>query len=172
MNKKEARQRALDFFDRANIAITSEEKGRIEIAKLGLGRLEEIGLQLLTYINTERYCAKEMVLFPRQTCPEHLHPEINGQQGKQETFRCRWGTVYLYVEGQPDKEPACSPPQGNEEYYTVKREIKLKPGQQFTIEPATKHWFQAANRGAVISEFSSSSRDEYDVFTNPNIERV
>ncbi|MCH7731697.1 MAG: ATP-binding cassette domain-containing protein [Candidatus Marinimicrobia bacterium] len=58
--------------------LTDEEKENIEVTHLGLGRLEEIGVQILIYINTGRYCAKELVLFPRQTCPEHRQPEIDG----------------------------------------------------------------------------------------------
>ena len=172
MNKNEAQKRTLDIFAKASIAITSEEEQKIEIVDLGLDRLSEIGLQLLTYVNTDRYCAKEMVLFPGQTCPEHKHPEVNGEPGKQETFRCRWGTVYLYVEGGEAGNPECSPPKGNEEFYTAKEQIILEPGEQFTIPPDTLHWFQSGEEGAVISEFSSTSRDELDVFTNPNIERV
>ena len=34
---------------------------------------ERTGLQMVTYANTERCCAKEMVLFAGQTCPEHRH---------------------------------------------------------------------------------------------------
>ncbi|MBS3740433.1 D-lyxose/D-mannose family sugar isomerase [Candidatus Bipolaricaulota bacterium] len=171
MDKQEARDLTTEFFGKANITITSEEKRRIEVADFGLDRIEEIGLQLLTYVNTDRYCAKEMVLFPGQTCPEHRHPEVEGRPGKKETFRCRWGKVYLYVEGEPADDPLCSPPEGNEKFYTVRREITLKPGNQYTITPETKHWFQAGDEGAVISEFSSSSRDEHDIFTNPKIER-
>lgn len=59
----------------------------------------KIGLQLLTYINTERVCAKEMVLLPGQACPEHRHIPTDGREGKEESFRCRFGRVYLYVEG-------------------------------------------------------------------------
>jgi D-lyxose ketol-isomerase len=33
------------------------------------------------------------------------------------------------------------------------------------------HWFQAGPEGAVVSEFSSASDDESDIFTNPNILR-
>jgi D-lyxose ketol-isomerase len=171
MNKQGAKRKALDYFDKAKIAITSEEEGRLEVTDLGLGRLEEIGLQILTYVNTDRYCAKEMVLFPGQTCPEHRHPEVEGEAGKQETFRCRLGTVYLYVEGEPTENVKCNPPEGNEEHYTVGKEIVLEPGEQFTIPPNTRHWFQAGDEGAVISEFSSTSRDDFDVFTNPNIDR-
>lgn len=171
MNREDAKELTLDYFNRANIILTPEEKERIEITDLGLGRLKEIGLQILTYVNTERYCAKEMVLFPRQTCPEHRHPQVDGEQGKKETFRCRWGKTFLYVEGEQTTSPSCNPPKGNEEHYAVWREIVLEPGEQHTIAPNTKHWFQSGDEGAVISEFSSTSRDEHDVFTNPEIER-
>ena len=40
----------------------------------------------VAYVNTERCCAKELVLLPGQTCPEHRHPEINGEEGKEETL--------------------------------------------------------------------------------------
>ncbi|TSA17199.1 D-lyxose/D-mannose family sugar isomerase, partial [bacterium] len=36
----------------------------------------------------------------------------------------------------------------------------------------TLHWFQAGDQGAVVSEFSSASIDELDVFTDPNIKRI
>ena len=91
---EEAQRKAAEYLDRAGIVLTPEEKKRIEVADFGLGNLYNIGLQIFVYVNNERYCAKELVLFPRQTCPEHLHPDIDGKPGKQETFRCRWGTVY------------------------------------------------------------------------------
>ncbi|MDQ0338600.1 D-lyxose ketol-isomerase [Caldalkalibacillus uzonensis] len=171
MERKQALQKTLEMLEKANIVLTEEEKSKIEITDMGLGHLEVEGLQLLTYINTDRYCAKELVLFPRQTCPEHLHPPVFGKDGKQETFRCRWGTVYLFVEGE-ETDIYCKPPAGKEQWYTAKHGIVLKPGEQYTIPPNTKHWFQAGDEGAVISEFSSTSRDEYDVFTDPAVVRV
>ena len=89
----------MELFTKAGIKITGEEKAKIEVADFGLSRLDEIGLQLLTYINTNRVCAKEMALKPYQTCPEHWHIPTNGMEGKEETFRCRYGKVYLYVDG-------------------------------------------------------------------------
>ena len=77
----------------AGIQITPEEKAKIEVADFGLNELEKTGLEIITYVNTERVCAKELMMFPHQTCPEHIHPPVNGQAGKEETFRCRWGTV-------------------------------------------------------------------------------
>ena len=135
----------------AGVVLTPSEREEIEVADFGLGRLEEIGLQLVVYVNTERVCAKELVLFPGQMCPEHRHPPIDGEPGKEETFRCRTGTVHLHVDGQG--------------------ELVLRPGDQATIPPDTLHWFRAGGEGAIVSEFSTQSRDEYDVFTDPRITR-
>lgn len=35
------------------------------MAELGLGELEYTGLELVVYVNTDRYCAKELILFPK-----------------------------------------------------------------------------------------------------------
>lgn len=168
----EAQRRALEFLNRAGIRLTEKERQSIEIADFGLGRLDETGLELVTYVNTKRYCAKELVLFPGQTCPEHLHPSIGSDPGKTETFRCRLGTVFLYVDGPPSSKIQARPPQGDENWYTVFHEVRLSPGDQFTIAAGTRHWFQAGPEGAVVSEFSSTSRDESDVFTDPRIRRT
>ena len=165
----EARERAADILRAAGIAITPAEASTIEVADFGLDRPAETGLQLLIYFNDERYCAKEMVLFPGQTCPEHLHPPVDGTPGKQETFRVRQGTVHLYVPGEPTPDPVARP--YRREHYTAWHEITLQAGDQHTIPPMTKHWFHSSG-GAIVSEFSTQSRDEYDVFTDPEIVRV
>jgi D-lyxose ketol-isomerase len=169
---RSAQERAAQMLAGAGIAITPSEHRNIEVAEFGLGELERTGLELVVYVNTDRYCAKELVLFPHQTCPEHRHPAVAGQPGKMETFRCRWGQVWLYLEGEPAPEQHGKPPIGSEPYYTVFHEISLKPGGQYTIPSDTLHWFQAGNRGAIVSEFSSTSRDESDVFTDPRIRRI
>lgn len=165
------KERALEYFERTKIALTEQEIENFEVADFGLER-DDIGLQLVVYVNTKRVCSKEMVLFPGQTCPEHIHPPVCDEEGKEETFRCRYGKVYVYVPGDITKNPKCNAPVGNEDYYTVWHEIELNPGQQYTLKPGTKHWFQAGKEGAVISEFSTKSRDEFDIFTNPNINRI
>lgn len=169
---REAQGRAAEMLDRVGIRLSTEERDQIEIAEFGLGELERTGLELVVYVNTDRYCAKELVLFPGQTCPEHKHPPVFGEPGKMETFRCRWGRVWLYIDGEPTPEIQGKVPEGSEEYYTVFREIELNPGDQYTISPNTLHWFQAAETGAIVSEFSSTSRDEFDVFTDSRIKRI
>ena len=165
----EQAKKALAYYDKANIVITDEEKANIEVADFGLGKVNNIGLQLVVYINTDRVCAKEMVLLPGQTCPEHIHVPTNGMEGKEETFRCRYGEVYLYVDGEgtADGIKAKLP----DSPVTVFHEVILHAGEQYTIYPGTKHWFQGGKDGAVVSEFSTHSTDETDVFTDKAIIR-
>ena len=167
-----ARAKALAYYDKANIALTDEERENVEVADFGLNDLERTGLELITYVNTDRCCSKELVLFPGQTCPEHRHPSTPQAPGKEETFRCRYGKVYLYISGEPCAAPQVSAPKGDEAYYTVSHEIVLLPGQQYTLKPETLHWFQGGPEGAIVSEFSTSSHDETDIFTDPRIKRA
>lgn len=167
-----AQQRTKRMLADAGIALTNDERAAIEVAEFGLGELERTGLEIITYINTDRYCAKELVMFPRQTCPEHKHPPVDEDPGKMETFRCRWGQVWLYIEGTPAAQPQATLPTGSEPHYTVFHEIELNPGDQYTIPPGVLHWFQAGDAGTIISEFSSTSRDEFDIFTDPRIMRM
>ncbi len=166
------RERALELLAGAGVVLGEEEVRNMEVADFGLGDVERQGLGLIVYINTERYCAKELALLPGQTCPEHRHPPVASEPGKMETFRCRWGTVWLYLAGEATQGVQARVPEGSEAYYTVFREIELKPGEQHTVPPDTLHWFQAGDEGAVVSEFSSTSRDASDVFTDPRIKRL
>ena len=168
----EIKSKVNEMLIKNNIVLTDNEKENIEIADFGLGDVENTGLQIITYVNTDRVCAKELIMLPGQTCPEHLHPEVDGKPGKEETFRCRVGKVYLYVDKEPSAKPVCKPPASSEGYYTVWHEIELEPGNQYTLMPDTLHWFQAGKKGAIVSEFSTKSIDEADVFTDPRIIRT
>lgn len=167
---EKAQARTAEMLKAAGIVLTEDERKNIEVADLGLNELEQTGLELVTYINTDRYCAKEIVLFPRQTCPEHRHPMIDGKPGKMETFRCRSGRVFLCVSGEATPNLQARPPKGGA--YTVFHEIVLNPGEQYTIPPDTLHWFQSDDAGAIVSEFSSTSRDDADIFTDQRIKRA
>ncbi|MCM8814919.1 MAG: D-lyxose/D-mannose family sugar isomerase [Candidatus Omnitrophica bacterium] len=169
---REIKTKTLEILEKASIAISKNEIATMEITDLGLGRPEIIGIQIIVYVNNDRYCAKEIILLPGQTCPEHRHgPLAPDNPGKMETFRCRWGQVYLMVPGKPTAKMKAKIPEFRKEYFTVFKEIVLSPGDQYTVPPNTLHWFQAGNQGAVISEFSSPSFDEMDIFTDPLIIR-
>lgn len=154
------------------VTLAPHEQAQIEMADFGLNQFETTGLGLLVYVNTPRVCAKELIMLPMQTCPEHRHPPIDaGNPGKEETFRCRKGTVYLFVPGPRTERPQAVPPSDRQAYYTVWHQIELKAGDQYTIMPNTKHWFQAGPEGAIVTEFSTTSLDQFDVFTDPDIAR-
>ena len=114
------------------------------------------------------------ILSPRCCIPIRslrLRWSAGGQAGKEETFRCRFGKVYLYTDGDQSakkEEIQISLPPTD---VSVFHETVLLPGEQFTIVPETLHWFAAGEEGAVISEFSTRSTDETDVFTDARIVR-
>jgi len=147
---EDACQKALGLYAKAGIVLTEEEKGNLEAADFGLNDFAHIGLLIVTYVNTSRCCAKELALLPGQMCPEHRHPPFGDYPGKEETFRCRYGTVELNAAGET---------------------VILKPGDQYTLPPDTLHWFRAGEEGAVVSEFSTPSFDDQDIFTDPRIVR-
>lgn len=170
---KKAQDRAARMLADAKIVLSEEERRNIEVCDYNLGNLDTIGTEIVIYLNTDRCCAKELILFPRQTCPEHIHPQLGEYPGKEETFRCRWGEVYLYIPGEPVKEPkAIIPEEERRKHMTVWHEIVLKPGEQYTLKEQTLHWFQAGPQGAIVSEFSTQSFDKQDIFTDPEIIRL
>ena len=68
----------------AGIVLTLQEQEQIEVVDFGLSELERTGLQLVIYINNDRYCAKELVMIPRQTCaasPSAAQRDQSGQAG-------------------------------------------------------------------------------------------
>ena len=166
-----ARDEAAPLIRKAGIFITGEEEKKIEPVDFGLSRLNAEGAEILTLVQTERISAKLLVLFPNQTLPEHWHPPVGDDPGKEETVRVVWGTVYFYVDG-PDSVTKGFIPRGKESVYTMRHELILGPGDQLTCRPGDKHWFQGGSDGAVLYSFSTVARDILDGFTDPKINRV
>jgi D-lyxose ketol-isomerase len=169
--QKSAQESAALMITRSGIRIREDEKAGIEVVDFGLGRLEEEGVQVLTLLQTGRISVKVLVLMPNQTEPEHWHPPVGEDPGKEETIRVVSGTVFFYVQGEDTLKHGFLV-KGKEEYYTLRHEIILKPGDQITFQPGEKHWFQARDEGAVLFSFSSVARDAMDRFTDPDIVRT
>lgn len=172
-----ARQRqAAEIIRDAGIALKDREVDQIEIADFGLGRYDEIGLAIHVYVNTKRCCAKELAMLPGMMCPEHLHPAVDGQPGKEETFRVRAGEMFLFLPGNTDEAAKADAetylPEGKRDSVTVYKKFHLQVGDQITLAPDTKHWFVAGPDGCVVSEFSTRSADDADIFTDTEIQRV
>lgn len=169
---EEAKIKALEMYEKAHIFLTEDEKANLEVSDFGLSRLDDFGVQLVMYVNTDRVSAKDVVIFPGQICPEHFHPAMGDNPGKEETFRCRYGEMYIYVPGEPTANPKGKMPADKENTTTVHHEVILRQGDQILVSPGTKHWFQAGPEGCIFAEFSTKNVDELDVFTDPEVERI
>jgi D-lyxose ketol-isomerase len=171
MTQEQATAALLEILQRAHIVITAEEVKVFSAWGWWLNDYEHIGSGGFEYANTPRYCGREIVLLPWQILPEHLHPYIDeNNPGKEEMFRCRYGVVYIYVPGEPTPNPHGHVPEHRKEHFTVWHEIVLHPGEQYTLPPNTRHWFQAGPDGAVFSEFSSFATNDRDIYTDPEIQ--
>lgn len=58
----------------AGIPLLDHEREQIEVADLGLGNLDETGLQIITLAADPWVAVKLLVLTPGQFFPQHRHP--------------------------------------------------------------------------------------------------
>jgi D-lyxose ketol-isomerase len=166
-----ARRQAADMIREAGIHITDKEADGIEVVDFGLSRLEKEGVQVLTLVQTDRISVKVLALFPNQTEPEHWHPPVGSDPGKEETVRVISGTMYFYLPGENTFKEGFLV-KGKEHCYTMRHELVMRPGDQVTLAPGVKHWFQARNEGVVMYSFSTIARDVMDQFTDKAIVRT
>jgi len=166
-----AQKQAAAMIRQAGITITEEEADSIEVVDFGLSRLAKEGVQVLTLVQTDRISVKVLAMLPNQTEPEHWHPPVGDDPGKEETIRVIAGTVYFYVSGEDNFKEGFIV-DGKDECYTMRKEIVMKPCDQISLAPGEKHWFQAREDGAVMYSFSTIARDALDQFTDPNIVRM
>ena len=173
ISKKEYEQvcrEALELIDKSEMLLREEERQLMSAHDFGLGRIRVEGAQILTLFETERIAAKILVLLPRQSLPEHWHPRVGSDAGKEEVIRALWGELRAYVEGSHDMGKGFIP-EVKEGVYTMRKELLLAPGEQLVLPPGSKHWFQAGESGAVLYSFSSKVRDLLDHFTDPQVLR-
>jgi D-lyxose ketol-isomerase len=169
--QKKAQEKAIRLFEKAQIPLSESEKKAIEVVDFGLSNLSVEGAQILTLVQTERISVKLLALMPNQTEPEHWHPRVGEDPGKEETVRHVYGDLLFYVGGEQTLSKGFIP-EGKNSLYTCRREIQMEPGSQLTLAPGEKHWFQAGKRGAVLFSFSTVARDALDQFTDPDIVRI
>lgn len=163
-------EESLKMIEKAGIFLTDKDKKKITSADFGLSRIKEEGVQILTLFDTDRMAAKILVLLPNQTEPEHWHPPVGDDPGKEEVIRGIWGDLTFYIPGE-DTMKVGFIPKGKEACYTMRHEVVIEPGDQLILAPGTKHWFQAGKRGAVMYSFSTKVTDLLDQFTDPEIVR-
>ena len=161
---------SLALISKAGIHLNDQEKEKITAADFGLSQFRKEGVQILTLFETRRMAAKILVLLPHQTEPEHWHPPVGDDPGKEEVIRAIWGDLTFYIPGTPNLKRGFLV-DNKEQYYTMRHEVEMAPGDQLVLPPGTKHWFQAGARGAVMYSFSTRVTDLLDQFTDPHIVR-
>lgn len=166
-----AQKKAAQMIHNSGIRISVNEANSIEVVDFGLGDLIKEGAQILTLVQTNRISVKVLALFPNQTEPEHWHPKINEDPGKEETIRVVRGVLYLYLPG-ADNMLVGKVPKNKGSVYTCRNEVVMGINDQLTIQPGTKHWFQAGVEGTVIYSYSTIARDILDKFTDPEVVRI
>lgn len=163
-------QKSLTLIDKAGIFLTPEDKQKITAADFGLSHIKKEGVQILTMFETDRIAGKILVLLPNQTEPEHWHPTVGDDPGKEEVIRAISGDLYFYIPGDDNMERGFIV-EGKDDCYAMRNEVVLHPGEQLVLPAGTKHWFQAGPKGAVMYSFSTTVTDLLDQFTDPNVVR-
>ncbi len=131
---------ALQMIEAAGLTLTSEDRAKITAADFGLSRLREEGIEILTMFETDRIAGKILVLLPNQTEPEHWHPPVGEDPGKEEIIRAISGDLYFYILGEDNMQRGFIL-EGKSDCYTMRHEVDLKPGDQLVLPSGTKHWF-------------------------------
>ncbi len=163
-------RKSIEMIEAAGLFLTPQDKERITAADFGLSNIKEEGVQILTMFQTDRIAGKILVLLPYQTEPEHWHPTVGEDAGKEEVIRAISGDLYFYIPGEDTMKQGFIV-EGKESCYTMRNEVIMQPGDQLVLPAGTKHWFQAGEKGAVMYSFSTTVTDLLDQFTDPDIVR-
>lgn len=167
---KEVCQKSIAMIEEAGLLLTEADKLKMTAADFGLNEIKKEGIQILTLFQTGRIAGKILVLLPFQTEPEHWHPTVGDDPGKEEVIRALSGDLYFYIPGEDNMKKGFIV-DGKDDFYTMRHEVDMKPGDQLELPAGTKHWFQAGAKGAVMYSFSTTVTDLNDQFTDPNIVR-
>jgi D-lyxose ketol-isomerase len=58
-------------------------------------------------------------------------------------------------------------PAGKDQFYTALQEIRLNPGEQYTVPPGVEHWFQGGREGSVNICFQNRVDETKNRFWDP-----
>jgi D-lyxose ketol-isomerase len=163
--EKALRKQAAEILRQTHFPVTETELDSIAVADFGLSNPLSEGAQILTLFATARISAKLIVLLPNQILPEHWHPPVGDDPGKEEILRGFWGTVRYFEEG-PDALDSSLIPAGKQDCFTCTQRRDLNPGDQVIIPPGVKHWMQGGVDGGCVISFSTCVRDILDQFTD------
>ena len=162
----ELKEKATALLKKSGFILTESELASLEANDFGLNNFEEEGFFLIDLLRTDRVRVNLLILLPNQSLPQHLHPSYENENGKEETIRVLYGETNVYVEGE-ENNPNIKIPVNKDAYYTSRHEIQLKIGEQYSVRPNNKHWFQAGKQGSVNIAFQNRVNEDYNIFYDP-----
>jgi D-lyxose ketol-isomerase len=163
---------AASILSSCTIPLTARELSEIVVADFGLGNVLVEGAQILTLFDTGRISGKLIVLLPHQVLPEHWHPPVGDDPGKEEVLRALGGSIRCYSGIENASIPCADIPPGKESCYTCRQRVDLNAATQLVIAPGHKHWLAGGPEGGVVFSFSTCVRDVLDRFTDTTIVRT
>ena len=158
-------QQVKDLINKSGLVLSGAEWRELTVNDFGLGDIYTEGFAFVDILRTERLRITVIVLLPYQTLPQHLHPPYKGERGKEETLRVLYGHSKVYVEGTPARN--INIPPGKDELYTARHEIALNAGEQYTVQPGVKHWFQGGPHGSVNMTYQNRVDETMNIFDDP-----
>lgn len=165
-DEKTIRWEYSDLLRRSGFPVTDAERETLEISDFGLGNLRSEGFAFIDTLRSARLRITLIALLPNQTLPQHLHPSYEGELGKEETIRVLSGQTKVYIKGKVTA-PDMLIPEGKDSFYTARQEIRLNPGEQYTVPPGIEHWFQGGPEGSVNICFQNRVDENRNLFWDP-----
>jgi D-lyxose ketol-isomerase len=165
-DKKTMQQEYVDLLRRSGFPITDAEWKAMEISDFGLNNLRFEGFGFIDILRSPRVRITLIALLPNQTLPQHVHPPYEGEPGKEETIRVISGQTKVYIKGSASV-PDILIPAGKDAFYTARQEIRLNPGEQYTVLPGIEHWFQGGPKGSVNICFQNRVDENKNRFWDP-----
>ena len=170
-DERRLRDKAKEMLRKSGFPLTEEELDSTAVADFGLGNPDREGAQILTLFATERISTKLIVLFPGQYLPEHWHPPVGTDPGKEEIIRGLYGSIIYGEEGEDNCRDEYLPAEKKDFYSTRSIQI-LAPARQVIIPSGKKHWMSGGKEGGIVLSFSTCVRDALDQFTDPGVKRI
>jgi D-lyxose ketol-isomerase len=166
VDEKTFRPHYIDLIHQSGFPLTERELEALEVSDFGLNNLPHEGFAFIDILRSPRLRVTLLVLLPNQSLPQHVHPPYEEEQGKEETIRVLYGQTGVYIKGEATN-PDAHIPVGKDSYYTARREIRIGPGEQYTVTPNTEHWFQGGPEGSVNICFQNRVDENKNLFWDP-----
>jgi D-lyxose ketol-isomerase len=138
----------------------------------GLGKFMEVGMAGIFWINNKQdnYFGHEIYLLPGQMIPEHAHAKTEEAGAKLEGWHVRYGSVWVYGEGEPIPGVDERIPPTHKQHAVARTEKLLKPGECACLNAAEKkHWMRSGPEGAIVTEYATYHDGKGLRFSHPDV---